>query len=124
MRFGFFSAHAANTFSLAVFFIWLVRSRLLSIALVLWSFVNCWTRLYLGVHYPGDIAVGLLWGGIVGTAMWFLYNRLMPQNMAPANYVSEKYTPTGFLHQHVDAIVVVLVATLLFAIFKATLALP
>ena len=47
-RYGFFSAHAANTFSIAVFFCWLIRSRILSIALVIWSFTNCWTRLYLG----------------------------------------------------------------------------
>ena len=38
--YGFFSAHAANTFSLALFFCMLVRSRVLSVALVLWSFVN------------------------------------------------------------------------------------
>ena len=44
-RYGFFSAHASNTFSIAIFFCWLVRSRLLSLALVLWSLLNCWTRL-------------------------------------------------------------------------------
>ena len=48
-RFGFFSAHASNTFSIAIFFVLLVRSKLLSASLVLWSLVNCWTRLYLGV---------------------------------------------------------------------------
>ena len=66
-RFGFFSAHASNTFSIAVFFCWLVRSRLLSLALILWSFTNCWTRLYLGVHFPGDILVGLLWGHAISS---------------------------------------------------------
>ena len=66
-RYGFFSAHAANTFSIAVFFCWLVRSRVLSVAAVIWSLINCWTRLYLGVHFPGDILVGLLWGGLVGS---------------------------------------------------------
>ena len=65
-KYGFFSAHASNTFSIAVFFSLLVRSRLLTIGLVTWSLVNCWTRLYLGVHFPGDIICGLLWGGFVG----------------------------------------------------------
>ena len=51
-NYGFFSAHASNTFSIAVFFSLLVRSRLLSVSLILWSLVNCWTRLYLGVHFP------------------------------------------------------------------------
>ena len=67
-KYGFFSAHAANTFSVAVFFCLLVRSRALSVALVAWSLTNCWTRVYLGVHYPGDILCGLLWGGLVGFA--------------------------------------------------------
>ena len=40
-RYGFFSAHAANTFSIAVFFCWLVRSRVLSVAAVIWSLINC-----------------------------------------------------------------------------------
>ena len=44
-NYGFFSAHASNTFSIAIFFSLLVRSRLLSVALVLWSLTNCWTRL-------------------------------------------------------------------------------
>ena len=73
-NFGFFSAHASNTFSIAVFFSLLVRSRLLTVSLVSWSLVNCWTRLYLGVHYPGDILCGLFWGGGVGMLV-FLLNR-------------------------------------------------
>ena len=54
-NYGFFSSHAANTFSIAIFFSLLIRSRVLTFALVLWSLVNSWTRMYLGVHYPGDI---------------------------------------------------------------------
>ena len=118
-RFGFFSAHASNTFSLAIFFFWLIRSRLLSVALVIWSLVNCWTRMYLGVHYPGDILVGLLWGAVVGTGVWMLYNKIEKQALAPANYISTQYTKTGFLCSHADIPVCVLVITLIYAIIKA-----
>ena len=72
-NYGFFSAHAANTFSIAVFISLLMRQRLLTITLVTWSLINCYTRLYLGVHYPGDITVGLLWGGLAGFAVYRLY---------------------------------------------------
>ncbi len=72
-NYGFFSAHAANTFSLAVFFSLLVRNRWLTGFLVSWSLLNCWTRMYLGVHYPGDILAGLLWGGLVGYVVYRLY---------------------------------------------------
>ena len=122
-RFGFFSAHASNTFSLAVFFALLVRSRLLSVALVLWSLLNCWTRVYLGVHFPGDILVGLLWGGLVGTAVWFLHTKLTHQPMTPANYVSSQYTKTGYQQKHAEIVVSVLLFTIAYALLKACWAL-
>ena len=95
-KYGFFSAHASNTMSIATFFCWLARSRRLSIALVIWSLVNCWTRMYLGVHFPGDILVGLIWGITVGTGVYFLYRRLtrdmyMPRNLNPAQYTTTCY---------------------------------
>lgn len=75
-NYGFFSAHASNTFSLALFFSLLFRQRLFTVFAVAWSLTNCWTRLYLGVHYPGDILVGLLWGALVGYGVYRLYCRL------------------------------------------------
>jgi len=81
-NYGFFSAHAANTFSIALFFSLLMRHRLFVCFMVCWSLVNCWTRLYLGVHYPGDITVGLIWGGIVGYSVYRLYCRVT----TPAHY--------------------------------------
>ena len=71
-RFGFFSSHAANTFSLAIFFSLLVRSRVLTSFLVCWSLINCWTRMYLGVHFPIDICCGFF----LGSHRW--YNHLVP----------------------------------------------
>lgn len=75
-NYGFFSAHACNTFSIALFLSLLMRRRLLVITLICFSLVNCWTRLYLGVHYPGDIMVGLLWGTVVGYTVYRLYCRV------------------------------------------------
>ena len=70
--FSFCSAHAANTMSLAVFFSLLIRSRLMTFTLVFWSLLNCWTRLYLGVHYPSDILCGLVLGVVVGILVYLL----------------------------------------------------
>lgn len=75
-NYGFFSAHASNTFSIALFFSLLMRRRWLVVTLVCYSLVNCWTRLYLGVHYPGDITVGLIWGSIVGYCIYRLYCKI------------------------------------------------
>lgn len=120
-KYGFFSAHAANTFSLAIYFCWLVRSRLLSTTLVIWSLTNCWTRLYLGVHYPGDILVGLLWGAAVGTAAYFIYKRLARRFTTHMNYISTHYTSTGYQRNDADITVSVFVFTLIYAFIRAAI---
>lgn len=121
--YGFFSAHAANTFSIAIFFSWLVRSRLLTVALVLWSLTNCWTRLYLGVHFPGDILVGLCWGGLVGTGVYFLfYSYLIAKLTWTPTYTSLAYTKTGFNRNDADVPVCILTFTLIYVALRACLA--
>lgn len=109
-RYGFFSAHASNTFSLTVFFWWLMRSQLLTTAMVLWSLTNCWTRLYLGVHYPGDILVGLCWGFISGSLVFLFYHHVTRNQ-------KRKYMP-GDMNIPVG----VLVFTLVFALIKSSFA--
>jgi len=101
-KYGFFSAHASNTFSIALFFSLLMRQRLLTVFLVGWSLTNCWTRLYLGVHYPGDIAVGLLWGALVGYGVYRLYCRVT--------------TPASYKLRHCYVPIVILCLTLAYAL--------
>ena len=75
-RYGFFSSHAANTCAVAVFLSLLFRKRVFTVAICSWAMVNSWTRLYLGVHYVGDIMVGLIWGAFVGWMVFRLYRFL------------------------------------------------
>ena len=120
-KFGFFSAHACNTFSIAIFFCWLVRSWALSFTLIIWSLTNCWTRLYLGVHFPGDILVGLTWGFIVGTSVYFLYRRLTRNWRAEGRrYITTEYTDGGFERPTCEIPVAVFYFTVIFALLKAT----
>ena len=118
-NYGFFSAHASNTMSIATFFCWLARSRRLSIALVLWSLTNCWTRMYLGVHFPGDIIVGIIWGIIVGTGVYFLYRRITRGMYMPKNLNLAQYTTTCYRRQDCNWPVAVLVFTLTFVFIKS-----
>ena len=117
-NYGFFSAHACNTMSIATFFCWLARSRRLSIMLVCWSLINCWTRLYLGVHFPGDIVVGLLWGIIVATCVYFVYRRLTRGMYMPRNLNPSQYTSTCYRRQDCNWPVAIFVITLTFVFIK------
>lgn len=119
-KYGFFSAHAANTFSIAVFFSLLMRSRLVTLLLVGWSLTNCWTRLYLGVHYPLDILCGLLWGGSVGSGIYFLYRYVDRRLLHSENdYVSSKYTSSGYRYSDIYIVALVLSLTLIYCILRS-----
>ena len=63
-RYGFPSCHAANTFALAVFLSLYFRRRSVTALMMAWAATVSYSRIYLGVHYPGD----LLAGGAVGSA--------------------------------------------------------
>jgi undecaprenyl-diphosphatase len=66
-KFGFASSHAANTFGAATFlFLLLAPTRKWVILLFVWAAVVTYSRIYLGVHYPGDILVGSLIGMLMG----------------------------------------------------------
>ncbi len=79
-KYGFASSHAANTFSLATFFLFLTRIRWYYF-LVLWAMVVSYSRVHLGVHFPGDILVGAL----IGTALGYGLARLGQKWIQPAH---------------------------------------
>ncbi|WP_314312951.1 phosphatase PAP2 family protein [Hoylesella marshii] len=118
--FSFFSSHASNTFSVAVFFILLVRNRLLSLALVAWAMVNCWTRLYLGVHYPSDILVGMIWGCVVGIIGYSVYTRLYGKLLVEMPVASPQHAVGKYNTEDVDVVLCTLSFILVCALVGAT----
>lgn len=75
-HYGFASSHAANTFGIAMFMTSLFRKEKRWIAwLFFWAALVSYTRIYLGVHYPGDILVGALIGILYGWLVFNLYQR-------------------------------------------------
>ena len=66
--YGFYSSHASNTFSIAVFLIVMTWNRFKWIGMIAlpWALLMSYTRIYLGVHFPGDILAGILMGCLIG----------------------------------------------------------
>lgn len=74
--YGFISGHATNSFGLAFFLSLLFRNQLVTISLMLWATVNCYSRIYLGVHFISDIVAGFLIGALVGLFVYKIYKKI------------------------------------------------
>ncbi len=73
--FGFFSAHASNSFVVATFFYLFFSSKnKLSKLLFLWASIIAYSRIYVGVHYPLDIVFGSLLGFMI---TFFFYKKII-----------------------------------------------
>ncbi|QED37805.1 phosphatase PAP2 family protein [Antarcticibacterium arcticum] len=86
-RFGYFSAHASNSTGVAVFLGIIFRryhSRLIWL-LLLWALVVSYSRIYLGVHYPGDILTGMFIGAVLGYLAALFHRYLMPRFRVPVS---------------------------------------
>lgn len=87
--YGFASSHAANTFGTATIMWLLFRDKTKWIGLAfLWAACMTYTRLYLGVHFPGDILVGGLVGVLSGFAGFKLFQWLQRRRLAKLTIVN------------------------------------
>jgi len=71
--YGFISSHAANTFAFATFTSLLLKNRVYTVFILIWALVVSYSRIYLGVHYPGDVLCGALLGTILAYLVFWLY---------------------------------------------------
>jgi undecaprenyl-diphosphatase len=73
-RFGFASSHAANSFAVATFLFFLFRTKYKwMVWMFAWATMVSYSRIYLGVHYPGDILVGALIGAFYAYICFILF---------------------------------------------------
>ena len=76
-RHGFPSCHGANSFALATLMSLIFMRRRIGIFIFTWALIVCYTRIYLGVHYPGDILAGAVIGMSIASGIFLLAKRLL-----------------------------------------------
>lgn len=78
-KFGYFSAHAASSAGLAIFMGLILRPyfKWMIYVMIFWSLMVSYSRIYVGVHYPGDVLTGLFIGSVLGYAFYRLHQFLL-----------------------------------------------
>lgn len=79
--YGLPSCHAANSFGLSIFMIFLFKNRRLSIFMFLWAILLSYSRIYTGVHYPLDIIAGAIVGLVASGIIFFIMGKIIKLNI-------------------------------------------
>jgi undecaprenyl-diphosphatase len=94
-QYGFVSSHAANSFGVAtLLFLW-VKRRWFTILMLVWAALVGYSRIYLGVHYPGDVLFGSLLGIGCGWLTWYIFS-LMLSKLPSGWWISKIPSCIGF----------------------------
>jgi undecaprenyl-diphosphatase len=83
--YGFVSSHAANTFGVGMLLLLIVRNRWFTAVMIFWATLVSYSRIYLGVHYPGDIIGGAMLGMLCGYLVYLLFRWAIPRLPASWN---------------------------------------
>ena len=75
-RYGFPSCHAANVFALAVFLSLVFHERRFTLTLFAWAILVSYSRMYLGVHYFGDLFCGAVIGSMYAVLIYYVLKKV------------------------------------------------
>ena len=111
--YGFVSSHAANSFAAATLLALVMRHRQVTCSLFTWALLQCYSRVYLGVHYPGDILGGIVVGVLAGWLVWCLMRWIQRRWHIPEGYYTRSDATIV-----VSSFAVTLIAILTAALFQ------
>jgi len=78
-KFGFYSAHSSNSFFVATYLTILLGKKIkqLPYFLFVWAAIVAYSRVYLGMHFPGDIIVGAIMGTLLALFFGILAKKVI-----------------------------------------------
>ncbi|MGP1436816.1 MAG: phosphatase PAP2 family protein [Phocaeicola sp.] len=115
--FSFLSSHSANSFALAVFASLLIKKCWFVFSTIAWAILHAFTRIYLGVHFPGDIIFGIIDGVVVAFIFYFLHNFLRKRIFPETHFSPDQYKGQGYVVSDLKVFYFVLLLTLILLIF-------
>jgi undecaprenyl-diphosphatase len=94
--YSFYSAHSSNAFGYATFTMLIFRNRIYTLFILPWALLVAYTRIYLGLHYPGDILCGAvagitIAGGVYKLTIW-LGEKYFSRGRIQSSYLNNQET--------------------------------
>ena len=82
-KYGFVSSHATNTFGLAIYLSAVLKRyyRYFPVAIISWAVLVSYSRIYLGVHYFGDVIGGAILGTLLGILVFKFSTYFLKRNV-------------------------------------------
>ncbi len=112
-KYGFISSHAANFFGLFTFTSLLFRKKEYTLAFFFWAMISCYSRIYLGVHYLGDVVCGAILGILSGSLIYFIYQYIHKKYRSDKRMIfSIRYTASGYLISDINILLIALFSTI------------
>lgn len=118
-QFGFTSSHAANSSAIALFFSLLMRRVGVTLSLFSWSALFAYSRIYLGVHYLGDILAGFTIGCTAAILVYLLYSWMEKRFFYKKEFTTFQYTPSGYLVKDFELLYATLATTYMMILIAA-----
>lgn len=106
----------ADQIASGLFLSLLIKRKSLTFMLLFWAVLNSYSRIYLGVHYPGDILFGTIEGCFIGYLIYLLYKFIQKKIFYKPRCISNQYTASGYLISDINLFYIILISTYFFII--------